>query len=74
VLSINTFEAVVEAPQKIAKINEFETNRTRISETCRGVSVTKKGYQPTSNTVKDEKGCLVADLHSILTRWMNHFS
>jgi hypothetical protein len=24
----------------VAKVNEFETNRTRISETCRGASVT----------------------------------
>jgi hypothetical protein len=34
----------------------------------------QKSYQPTTNTVKDEKGCLVADPHSILARWMNHFS
>jgi hypothetical protein len=30
--------------------------------------------QPRSNTVKDDKGDLVADSHSILARWMNHFS
>jgi len=34
----------------------------------------KKGYQPRTNTVKDEKGDLVADCHSILSRWKNHFS
>jgi len=27
-----------------------------------------------TNTVKDEKGDLVADSHSILARWRNHFS
>jgi hypothetical protein len=34
----------------------------------------KKGYQPRTNMVKDEKGDLVADCHSILTRWRNYFS
>jgi len=28
----------------------------------------KKGYQPRTNIVKDEKGDLVADSHSILAR------
>jgi len=31
------------------------------------------GYQPRTNTVKDEKGDLVADSHSILARWRNYF-
>jgi hypothetical protein len=34
----------------------------------------KKGYQPRTNIVKDEKGDLRADSHSILARWRNHFS
>ena len=34
----------------------------------------KKGYQPRTNIVKDEKGDLVADCHSILATWRNHFS
>jgi len=34
----------------------------------------KKGYQPRTNTVMDEKGNLVADCHSILARWRIHFS
>jgi hypothetical protein len=33
-----------------------------------------KGYQSRNNIVKDEKGNLVADCHSILARWRNHFS
>jgi hypothetical protein len=33
-----------------------------------------KGYQPRTNTVKDEKGHLVAESHSILARWRNHVS
>jgi hypothetical protein len=34
----------------------------------------KKAYQPRTNTVKDEKGDLVTDSHSILARWRKHFS
>jgi len=34
----------------------------------------KKGYQPRNIIVKDEKGELVADLHSIMERWRNYFS
>jgi hypothetical protein len=39
-----------------------------------GITVLKKGYQPRINIVKDEKGDLVTDSHSILARWTNHFS
>jgi len=34
----------------------------------------KKGYQPRTNTVKDEQGDLVTDSHSILARWRKNFS
>jgi len=34
----------------------------------------EQGYQPRTNTVKDEKGNLVTDFHSILPRWRKHFS
>jgi len=40
----------------------------------RGINDFKKGYQPKSNKVKDEKGDMVTDFHSILARWRNHFS
>ena len=40
----------------------------------RGISDVKKGYQPGTDIVKDEKGDNVADCHSILDRWQNHFS
>jgi hypothetical protein len=39
-----------------------------------GISNFKNGYQPRSNIVRDEKGDLVRDCHSILVRWRNHFS
>ena len=38
------------------------------------ISDFKKGYQPRTNIVKDEKGDLVTDSYSIVTRWRNHFS
>ena len=34
----------------------------------------KRDYQPTTNTVRDEKGDLFTDSHSILARWRDHFS
>ena len=40
----------------------------------RGINDFKKGYQPRCNVVKDEKGDLVADTHSIVARWRNYFS
>ena len=33
-----------------------------------------KGYQPRTNIVKDDKGDLVADSHSILVGWRNYLS
>jgi hypothetical protein len=33
----------------------------------------KKGYHPRTIIVKDEKGDLVADSHSIMARWRNYF-
>jgi len=38
------------------------------------ISGFRKDYHPRQNIVKDEKSDLVTDSHSILARWMNHFS
>jgi len=60
-----------------AKIEELETNRKikKIKETSpRGFNDFKNAYQPRASIVKDEKGDLVADSHSILARWRNHIS
>jgi hypothetical protein len=38
------------------------------------VAYFKKGFQPRTNIVKDEKGDLVTDCHSILGTWRDHFS
>jgi len=40
----------------------------------RDINDFKKGYQPTCNTVKDEKGDLFENSHSIVARWRNYFS
>ena len=59
-----------------AKIDEFETNSKmkKITDLCRGINDFKKDYQPRTNIVKDKKGDLVTDSHSILARWRNYFS
>jgi hypothetical protein len=58
------------------KIDELETNSKikNIKGLFGGISDFKNGYQPRTNIVKDEKGDLVTDSHSILARWRNHFS
>jgi hypothetical protein len=57
------------------KINELESNskNKNIRDLYRGITEFKKGYQPTTNLVNDEKGDLLADPHKIGNRWMNYF-
>ena len=58
-----------------AKIEEPETNNniTNIRDLYRGIN-DFKGYQPSTNVVKDGKGELVADSYSIAARWRKYFS
>ena len=58
------------------KIEELETNSkiNNVRDLYRGINDFKTGYQPITTTVKDEKGDLVADPHSIMARWRNYFS
>jgi hypothetical protein len=58
------------------KIEEMETNSKidNIRDLYRVINDVKKGYQPRTRVVKDEKGDLVADSHSIMVRWRNYFS
>ena len=53
-----------------SKIDELETNSKikNIRDLYRGFSDFKKGYQPRTNRVKDKKGDLLTDSHSILAR------
>jgi len=59
-----------------AKMEELETNSevNNVRDLYRGINDFKKGYQPRTIIVKDEKGELVADPHSIMTRWRKYFS
>ena len=59
-----------------AKLDELETNAkvTNITDLYRGINDSKKGHQPGTNIVKDEKSDLVAASHSILSWWRNYFS
>jgi hypothetical protein len=59
-----------------SKIEELETNSkiNNIRDLYRGINDVKKGYHPRTRIVKDEKGDLVADSHSIMVRLRNYFS
>jgi hypothetical protein len=50
------------------KINELESNskNKNIRDRYRGINEFKKGYQPRTNLVKNEKGDLRADPHKIV--------
>jgi hypothetical protein len=58
-----------------AKIEEMETNSkiNNIRDLYRGINEMKKGYQPRTRIVKNEKGDLVADSNSTMARWRNYF-
>jgi hypothetical protein len=57
------------------KITEIELNskNKNIRDLYRGITEFKKGYQPKTNLVKDEKVDLVVDPKNILSRWKNYF-
>jgi len=59
-----------------AESDQLETNSKikNIRRLYRGISDFKKRYKPRTITVKNGKGDLVTDCHSILARWRNHFS
>jgi len=59
-----------------AKIAELETKSKikNVRDLYRGINYFKKGYQPRTNIVNDEKDDLVTDSHSILARQRSHFS
>jgi hypothetical protein len=57
------------------KINELESNNKNKNtrDLYGGINEFKKGYQPSTNLVKDERGDLLADPHKIFNRWKNCF-
>jgi len=58
------------------KIDELDTKikMKNIRDLYRDINDFKKGYQPRTNIVKDKKGDLVTDCHSLVASWRNHFS
>ena len=58
------------------KIEKLEANSkiNNIRDLHRGINDVKKGYQPRTRIVKDEKVDLVANSRSIIARWRNYFS
>jgi two-component SAPR family response regulator len=46
------------------EVLEISCKVKNIRDLCRGIKDFKKGYQPITNIVKDERGDLVADSHS----------
>jgi hypothetical protein len=58
------------------KINELESNskNKNIRDLYMGIDEFKKGYQPRTNLVKDERGDLFANPHKIFNKWKNDFS
>ena len=58
------------------KIEEPETNSKikNARDLFRDINDFKKGYQPRSNIVKDEKSDVLADSHRVLDRWIKHLS
>jgi hypothetical protein len=57
---------------KIAEI-ELNSKNKNIRDLYRGTTEFKKGYQPKTNLVKDERVDLLADAQKILTRWKSYF-
>jgi hypothetical protein len=62
--------------RKKTKIEDLETKRKvqNIRDLYRGNSDFKKGYQPRTNIVWDEKCDFFADSHLVLDRWRSYFS
>jgi len=56
------------------KMEEIEITRKikNIGGLYWGINYLKKAYQPRTNIIKNEKGYLVTDSHSILARWRNN--
>jgi hypothetical protein len=52
---------------------ESNSKNKNIRDLYRGINEFKKGYQPTTSLIRDERAYLLADPHKILNRWKNYF-
>jgi hypothetical protein len=57
------------------KINktELKSKNENMRDMYRGITEFKKGHQPNTDLVKDERRDLLADPQKMLTRWQNYF-
>jgi hypothetical protein len=56
------------------KINYLESNsKKNIKDLYREINEFKKGYQPRTNFVQDERGDVLSDAHKTLKGWKNYF-
>jgi hypothetical protein len=55
------------------EIKKHESKNKNIRDLYRGINEFKKSYQPRPNSVKGQRGDLLADPHKILNRWKNYF-
>jgi hypothetical protein len=51
---------------------DLNSKNKNIRDLYRGITEFKKGYQPKTNLVNDERGDLLANPLKILTRWKNY--
>ena len=52
---------------------DINSKINNIRDLHRNINDFKKGYQLRTFIVKDEKGDLFSDSHSVMTRWRNYF-
>jgi hypothetical protein len=50
----------------------FNSKINKVRDLYRGINDFRKGYQPRTIIVKNEKGDVVADSHSIMAKWRNY--
>jgi hypothetical protein len=52
----------------------MNSKNKKITDLYRGINEFKRGYQYTSNLLKDKNSDLLADSLKVLNRWKNYFS
>jgi len=60
--------------QKLIYLKLTVRLKKKVRDLYRSISDFKKGYQPRTNIVQDDKGDVVTGSHSIFTRWRNCIS
>ena len=69
-VKIDEMQTTSKVKKKFILISRLQDKKYRY----RSIIDFKTGYQHRTNIIKSKKGDLIADCHSILARWRNHFS